>query len=251
MAKEQIFGRETVMKIYMDLHTHTTASGHGYSTLQENIAAAKERGLTYLGLSEHAPSMPGGPHSFFFGNYRCIPRQYGELCLFCGVEANIVDYEGNLDMQEELLKKMDYVIASMHVPCVAPGTREENTRASILAMKNPYVKILGHPDDSRYALDREAVVLAAKEEGVAIEINNSSLNPLAARKGGRENILTLLMLCKRYEVPVLLGSDSHISFSVGNFEETFRVLEEVDFPKELILNTDPANIARVVNCLHN
>lgn len=237
------------MKIYMDLHTHTTASGHGYSTLQENIAAAKERGLTYLGLSEHAPSLPGGPHIFFFGNYRCIPRQYGDLRLLCGVEANIMDYDGTLDMPEELLQKMDYVIASMHVPCVAPGTEEENTRASILAMKNPYVKILGHPDDSRYALDREAVVLAAKEEQVAIEINNSSLNPLSARKGGRENILTLLKLCKRHEVPVLLSTDSHISYSVADFTETFAVLEETGFPEELVLNARPDNISKVVNRL--
>ena len=233
----------------MDLHTHTTASGHGYSTLQENIAAAKERGLAYLGLSEHAPSMPGGPHSFFFGNYKCIPRQHGDLRLFCGVEANIMDYEGTLDMPETLLRKMDYVIASMHVPCVAPGTKEENTRASIQAMRNPWVKILGHPDDSRYELDREAVVLAAREERVAIEINNSSLNPLSARQGGRDNILSLLQLCKRCEVPVLLGSDSHISLTVGRFEDTFEVLKETEFPEKLILNADPANISKVVNCL--
>ena len=73
----------------MDMHTHTMASGHGYSTLKENIEAAKERGLRALGLSEHGPAMPGGPHVFFFSNYRCIPREYNGLRLFCGVEANI------------------------------------------------------------------------------------------------------------------------------------------------------------------
>ena len=50
------------MNIYMDMHTHTIESGHGYSTLKENIEAAQEQGLKYLGLSEHAPAMPGGPH---------------------------------------------------------------------------------------------------------------------------------------------------------------------------------------------
>ncbi len=59
----------------MDMHTHTMASGHGYSTLKENIEAAKERGLRALGLSEHGPTIPGGPHVFFFSNYRCIPRE--------------------------------------------------------------------------------------------------------------------------------------------------------------------------------
>jgi len=237
------------MKPIMDLHTHTMASGHGYSTLKENIEAAKEAGIKVLGLSEHGPAAPGGPHKFFFSNYRCIPRMYGDLQLLCGVEANICDYEGNLDLEESLLQKMDYVIASMHTMCCKPGTMEENTRASIRAMENPYVTVLGHPDDDRYPLDRGAVVKAAKEFGVAIEINNSSLNPAAARQNGRKNIEELLRLCRDYEVPVLLGTDSHICYTVGVFDETLEILHEMDFPEELVLNYDIANIKRIKNPL--
>lgn len=237
------------MKPIMDLHTHTTASGHGYSTLKENIEVAKERGLRVLGLSEHGPAMPGGPHIFFFSNYRCIPRRYGDLQLLCGIEANICDYDGRLDVEDKILERMDYVIASMHTLCCKPGTMEENTRASIKAMKNPYVTILGHPDDSRYPLDREAVVRAASEEKVAIEINNSSLNPQAARQGGRENIKELLYWCEKYKVPVLLGTDSHICYTVGDFTETIKLLEEVHFPKELVLNYEVENLTKLVNPL--
>lgn len=237
------------MKPIMDLHTHTMASGHGYSTLKENIEAAKEAGLKVLGLSEHGPAASGGPHKFFFSNYRCIPRKYGDLQLLCGVEANICDYEGNLDLEESLLQKMDYVIASLHTMCCKPGTMEENTRASIRAMENPYVTVLGHPDDDRYPLDRDAVVKAAKEFGVAIEINNSSLNPAAARQNGRKNIEELLRLCRHYEVPVLLGTDSHICYTVGVFDETLEILKEMDFPEELVLNFDVENIKRIKNPL--
>lgn len=235
------------MKLYMDLHTHTIESGHGYSTLRENIEAAQAAGLTYLGLSEHGPAMPGGPHVFFFSNYKVIPRQYGKLHLLCGIEANILDYEGTLDIDEELQQRMDYIIASMHPPCVPPGTREENTRASIMAMKNPWVKILGHPDDARYPLDYEALVGAAKEEKVALEINNSSLHPKSARKGGLENIRTLLEACKKYQVPVLLGTDSHICYNVGQFDRALSLLRNTDFPEELVLNGNPDNIAKVAN----
>lgn len=234
------------MKIYMDLHTHTIASGHGYSTLKENIEAAKEAGLAYLGLSEHAPAMPGGPHPFFFSNYKCIPREHGNLRLLCGVEANIMDYEGSLDLEQQLLEKMDYVIASMHVACVSPGSREENTRASIRAMENPYVKVLGHPDDSRFPLDYEELVKAAKREKVALELNNSSLNPKNSRQNGRENIKMMLGACKKYDVPILMGTDSHICYTIGRFEEALAVLEEVDFPEELILNGDPDNINKII-----
>ncbi len=231
----------------MDLHTHTISSGHGYSTLQENIEAAKKIGLKYLGFSEHAPGMPGGPHLFFFQNFRCIPREYGDLKLLCGVEANIMDFEGNLDLDNNILSRVDYAIASMHTICVKPGTIEENTRASIQAMKNPYVKILGHPDDARFLLNREEVVLAAKEYQVAIEINNSSLHPQSARKGGRENITTLLNLCKRFEVPVILGSDSHISSTIGHFEPAIALMKELEFPEALVLNTKANSIDKIIN----
>lgn len=235
------------MKLYMDLHTHTMACGHGYSTLKENIEAAREAGLSYLGLSEHAPAMPGGTHPFFFSNYKCIPREYGSLRLFCGAEANIMDIEGSLDMEQSLLEKMDYVIASMHVVCIKPGSREENTMASIRAMQNPFVKILGHPDDSRYPLDYEELVRAAKREKVALELNNSSLDPGNARQNGKENIITLLKTCKKYDAPVVLGTDSHICYTVGRFEEALALIRETDFPEELILNADPENIGRLVN----
>lgn len=237
------------MNICMDLHTHTIASGHGYSTLQENIAAAKEQGLKYLGLSEHAPALPGGPHILFFQNFRCIPRQYGELTLFCGVEANIMDYDGRLDMDDNILQNLDYCIASMHILCVKPGTARENTRASIMAMRNSYVTILGHPDDSRYPLDYEELTAAAKEERVALEVNNSSLHPQAGRQRAGENIRTMLALCMRYSVPIILGSDSHFSDGIGRFGEAVRILEEMDFPEELILNINPENIKKVVTRL--
>lgn len=101
------------MKICMDLHTHTIASGHAFSTLQENLAAAGQAGLSVLGLSEHGPKMPGGPHVFYFRNYKCVPRQYGDLRLLCGVEADILDYTGTLDLKESDLARVDYVIASI------------------------------------------------------------------------------------------------------------------------------------------
>lgn len=225
------------MKYFMDLHTHTVASGHAYSTLQENIAAAQALGLKCLGISDHGPEMLGGPHVMYFWNLKIVPRQYGELKLLCGAEADIMDMDGQLDLDDFTLSRLDYCIASMHGPCFKSGTAKENTDAAIKAMKNPYVKILGHPDDSRFPLEYERLVQAAVEEKVLLEVNNSSLHPLAARQGARENILTMLRLCKKYQCPIILGTDSHISYTIGNFEWVEALLEEVEFPQELIVNT--------------
>ena len=239
--------KEDIMKSIMDLHTHTIESGHGYSTLKENIEAAQKTGLLFLGFSEHGPAMPGGPHEFFFSNFKCIPRQHGDLRLFCGIEANVMDYEGRLDLPEQLLQKMDYVIASMHVPCVTPGSKAENTRASINAMRNPYVKILGHPDDARYPLDYDELVRAAREEQVVLEVNNSSPHPLSPRPGARENIKILLNTCMKYQVPIVMGTDSHVCYTIGQFDAALELIEEVGFPEELILNDKPESIQRMIN----
>lgn len=149
--------------IYLDLHTHTVVSGHAYSTLNENIAAAREHGLTIYGVSDHTPKMPGSTHLFYFRNLHVVPEFVQGIRVLKGAELNVMDVEGHVDLDESTLKMLDYAIASLHVPCFGTAhTEAENTQAMINAVQNPYVKILGHPDDSRYPIDQEAVVLACK-----------------------------------------------------------------------------------------
>lgn len=224
------------MKALIDIHCHTTASGHAYSSMEEMITRAQHKGVKVLGISDHAPSMPGSCHLFHFYNLTVLPREIDGLILLKGVEANIIDYEGNIDMPVEALEKLDYAIASLHPPCIEPGSIDENTNAIINAMKNPYVKVIGHPDDSRYPIHSETVVKAAKEYNVAIEINNSSLNPTSFRIGANENIKTILNFCKEHKTKVIFGSDAHISYDIGEFYNCIKIAEEIDFPIELIIN---------------
>ena len=164
------------------------------------------------------------------------------------MEANIIDYDGNTDaVFDKYTTGIDYLIASLHTVCLEPGTKEENTRATINAMDKPLVKIIGHPDDGRYELDYEAVVKAAKEKNVLLEVNNSSLNQGAFRPNARENYKELLDLCKKYKVKIILGSDAHICYQVGIFDNAEKLLEEVDFPKELVINYHEDEIKKFFN----
>ena len=101
------------MKYIIDLHTHSIAGGHAYSTFQENVAAAYAKGLSVYGFSEHAPAMPGGPHPYFFENFKVLPDEYKGMRVLKGCEANIIDLEGHFDLDDSVLARMDYVIASM------------------------------------------------------------------------------------------------------------------------------------------
>lgn len=235
------------MRYILDLHTHTTASGHAYSTLNENILAAKKKGLKLLGVSDHAPKMPGSTQEYYFGNLKVLPKVIEGLRVLKGVELNILNSSGDIDLSDHDMKHLDYAIASLHIPCFENLGATENTNALINAMKHPKVNIIGHPDDGRYPLEHERLVIAAKENNVLLEVNNSSLSPIAVRQNARENYLILLELCAKYQVPVIFGSDAHYVCDVGNFENAVKLIEEVNFPKNLIVNNDINRLMTYLN----
>lgn len=231
----------------LDLHTHTIASGHAYCTLLEMAKAAADKGLELLGITEHAPQMPGSCQAFYFQNLSAVPRKLYGIRLLLGSEANILDPEGHIDLTERELKKLDVVIASLHVPCMRPGTCRENTEAYLNVMKNPYVNIIGHPDDGRYEVDYRALAEGAKKYGKVLELNNHSLEPGCTRRNALENDRKMLEFCREYQVPVIMGSDAHFDGHIAEFSMARKLLAEMDFPEELVLNRSVQALAGHVN----
>lgn len=231
------------MKVLVDVHTHTVSSGHAYSTIDENMRAASSKGLKMIAMTDHSPGMPGSCHMFHFANLKAIPDELHGVKLLRGVEVNIVNYDGDLDMPENILSSLEVVIASLHPPCIVFSDEETVTSGIEKVMENPYVSIIGHPGDSRYPMDWERVVLAAKRTGTLLEVNNASLKPGSFRPGVRENLVKMLECCKQHSVPVVLGSDAHFYTEVGEFKESIELLDEVGFPEELVLNADPEKLA--------
>lgn len=224
------------MKTALDVHTHTVASGHAFSTLQEMVQAAADKGLQLLGITEHAPSLPGTCAPIYFRNLHVVPRRMYGVELLLGAELNILDYQGTIDLEEADLKRLDIRIAGLHSLCYTPGTIDQNTDAVLGAIRNPYVHIISHPGDGTAQLHFEPLVLASKEHDTLLEINNSSLNPVRNKRDARANNLIILRLCKQYNVPVILGSDAHISFDIARYDFLYPLLQETDFPEQLILN---------------
>ena len=83
----------------MDLHTHTIASGHAYNTLREMAKAAADRGLEILGITEHAPMMPGTCYNYYFHNLKTVPRELYGIRLLLGAELNILNPQGEVDLE--------------------------------------------------------------------------------------------------------------------------------------------------------
>lgn len=227
------------MKLRMDIHTHSVASGHAYSTVDENLRFAAEKGMELVALTDHAPGMKDTTGHAYFANLHVLPEKLHGVRLLKGIELNIMDFDGRVDMDERVLSRLDLAIASLHLPCIAPGSRKENTAALVKAMENPYVHIIGHPGDPRYDVDYKEVFRQAKATGTLLEVNNASLIPGGFRDGSQENVRNILCMSMEEGVPVVVGSDAHFYTGIGDFSHAQTLLKEVDFPAELVLNTDP------------
>ena len=225
------------MRVEIDTHTHTLASGHAYNTINEMAKTAADKGLKGLAITEHAPQMPGTCHLFYFQNLRVVPRERYGIELLLGTELNIMNEDGEVDLPEETLKTLDIAIASMHTPCFkGERTVDKVTAAYEKVMEHRYVDIIGHPDDGRFPVDMERLVSQAKKTGTLLEVNNSSLRPDGFRENTRENCLRMLKECKKQGAMIVLGSDSHVDVDIAEYPYAEEVLRKADFPEELIAN---------------
>lgn len=221
------------MHIQVDTHTHTVLSGHAHSTLLENATAAARIGLKGFVVTDHGPAVPAAPPDFNISTLEFLPDIIEGVRVYHGVEANIINYEGGIDIREKYFCQTDFAIAGMHEVVIKSGGIKKDTDAVMGALNNKYVDIISHPDNPSYSLDYEAVVKEAARLNKLMEVNDHSFE---YRKGGIEKAMVYLPLCRRYGVRVSVSSDAHSTFGMGKFDVALRVLEQLGFPEELVIN---------------
>ena len=227
-----------MIRLIADLHTHTLASGHAYGTIRENAQAAAERGLRILGITEHAPGIPGTCDPIYFNNLRAVPRELFGVRVLHGSEVNVLE-GGKLSLPERNIDHLDYISAGIHIQCYKNEGAAGNTRNVIGCMeKSKKLRFITHPDDSRTPLDYEELCKGARDHHVALEVNNSSLVEPVFRLNSRENYKRMLECCEKYRVPVVVDSDAHDPSAVGRVDLALTMLESYGFDESLVLNTD-------------
>ncbi len=226
------------MKIIADTHCHTIASTHAYSTIMENVNIASQRGLYAIAITDHARTLPGAPGEWYFENLRVLPKKINGVFVLKGIEANILDENGSLDILPEEEKTLEWVVASIHNPAtnLLKGDFEACTNAMLNIAKDKRVNVIGHSGTEVYKYDYEKLIPIFGENGKLVEINNASFK---VRRTSVENCKQIALLCKKYNVPVVLNSDSHFCMQIGNVENSIKLLEEIDFPESLVVNADP------------
>jgi putative hydrolase len=198
---------------------------------------ASERGMEAIAITDHAPALPDAPHIWHFRNLKNIPREIYGVKILYGVEANILDLEGNIDMEPDILEKLDVVNASIHEPSYKDCGAKDHTSAYMGVVNNPYIDIICHSGSPKFAYDYEKIIDLAKKNHKLIEINNHSF---MVRKASIPNCRKIAELCKEKEVGIVVSSDAHISFDLGNYDYALDMLKEISFPEKLIMNRNLA-----------
>lgn len=247
-----------------DVHTHTLFSRHAYSTVREDVLAARDAGLELLGVTDHFSDMlfPGASleHANLrdcqhFLNMTVWPRTWEGVRLLRGAEADIRTLDGRLygqdiavreditggalrartTLYERVAASCDYVIASVHYREFArEASVVQATEMYLGALAQPKVLVLGHAGRAGVPFDVAEVVGEVARRGKLVEINAHSL--ASRRREGRtwQTCRKIAETCAELGCQVAVNSDAHICCDVGGVAPALRMLEEIHFPQELV-----------------
>ncbi len=245
------------MKILADYHTHTIYScgnnenrRHAKGTIEENVLAAIDKGLEVIGISEH-----GFNHNFYGLSRKNakkereeidrLNKKYPQIKVLMGMECNILDDTGRIDMPDDMVHYFDYILAGYHYGSRPTSLRsilhhidnflfsgrlfskKYNTRALIKAMERYDLKYITHPGD-KGQVDIVEVAQAAVRTNTGLEIN------------GHHNRLSPEMIrdISHMDLKFYIGSDAHKPENIANFERAYEIVEESGL--------DPARIVNLV-----
>ncbi|MBO5384001.1 MAG: phosphatase, partial [Ruminococcus sp.] len=179
-------------------------------------------------------------HLWHFYNLRVLPEELYGVRILKGMEANIKDDKGTLDIYDEsLYHSLEWIVASMHYPIMMPSDKAAHTRAYLGILQNPYVDVIGHSESEQYDYDFEAVAKECSNQGKLIEINVARL---WRHKPSWERCMRILEACEKYGTSIVVDSDAHFFTAIGDFKRADELLEEAGFPEKLVFNASEERV---------
>lgn len=230
----------------IDLHIHTILSGDSHSTLSEYIERAKKLKMKVIGISDHGPGINHVVSHNHFRSLRRIPSNIDGVRVLKGIEANIIDTKGNIDLNDDILKTLDYTLASIHTgtPYKDKGV-EINTLAYINAIKSGKVKIISHPFQTEVETNIEPIAIAACENNVLLEVDLFYLKPFILNEKTKAKLKKMIEIVKKYKKKVIVNSDSHNIWELGDDSIlTDKLKKEIGLTDDIIINNYPKELEK-------
>lgn len=229
-----------VKMLKIDLHIHSIHSGHAYGTFYDIVKEAAKKKMKMIAITDHGPSMGGTSGHIHFNLGHRAPKVIGGVRILWGCEANIIDSNGNLDLREELQKKLDILLAGFHRDSAYTDLgKQKNTKAMIKAIKNPNIKVISHPTHQGIEIDFEKVCTEALNNNTLLELNLSYLrqNPHDIDKFKR-----MVEMVKENKKKLIVNTDSHFLHEIGDDTVLKDNWQKLSLSKDLIINYYPEEL---------
>lgn len=242
------------MQVIGDYHTHTVYS-HGSGSIRDNVEMALKKGLKEIAITDHGPG-----HYLYGVRKKKLPIMREEIDrlneefepkgikILLGVEANLMSYDGMIDMDDEMIKLTDILLLGYHygvipnsaydilgmyirnpiskvLPIGRKSLLEITTRAFVKAINNYPIDFITHPG-SKAKVDIKTLAREGAKLGTALEIS-SKHSQLSV-----ENI----KIAMEEDVEFVVSSDAHRPSDVGNVEESMRRAKDANLPMKRIRN---------------
>ena len=245
---------KTEYRLKYDLHTHTVFS-HGKGTIEDNVRAALEKKLKMIGISDHGPGhvsygVKRSNISVMRQEIKRLSQVYPDIKILLGIEANIINPSGALDITQDEIKEFDYILAGYHYgvfgenPFFAMGVhggnyiqhklgrygkqqKRKNTELTVKAIYENPIQVLTHPGD-KGAFDIGELARACADRGTLMEI--STWHDYLSVEGIREAAKT--------EVQFIISSDAHHPKRIGDFQGAVDRIREAGLDFERVVNLE-------------
>jgi len=234
----------------IDLHIHTIASGHAYSTINEYVIQAKKNRMKIIGFADHDPgNVETIVSEIYFSELSRIPKVISGIRVLKGVEAD-VDSNGSINLLERTIKNLDYVIAGLHKGAAFKEQGiKRNTEAVIKLIRSGKVQIISHPFKmSSYKTDIGAVAEVACRNNVLLEVNISYLVErwLEKHPENLSGLGKMIKIVKKHEQKVIVGSDAHNIWELGDDSPLKKIKKQIGLTDKMIINNYPKELMKLL-----
>jgi putative hydrolase len=219
--------------LQVDLHVHTFFSNCGIHSHLEMLGRARELGMSAVAITDHGPQLDGRSSRVVYDR---LHDPLEGVRMLKGMECNFLPDRSGIDLPPELLGYLDVVIVGLHHNVAKGQGRRTYTAMMLDAIERyPCIDIIAHPNDPDYPLDFEQVAVAARKQGIALELNNSKT---LLQRSPDELTYSLVEACKEAGCPMVVCSDAHAVNELGRDDAVRPIMKALDFPEELDITAD-------------
>jgi len=232
----------------IDLHLHTVASGHAQNTILEYVTQAKKLRMKVIGVSDHAPSTDTLTSETYFLTLRRMPKKISGIRLLKGAEVNIVSPKGKIDLSDETIKKLDYVMAGFHRNPLYINIGElQNTKTMINALRQRKFSILAHPYVTHiFPVNVEKISEEACRNDILLEVNLHYTKRFIDNHIVMSNLKIMIDIVKKNHKKIILGSDAHNIWELADDSILKKIKKVTGLKDKLIINNYPKELFEIL-----